>query len=222
VVERQQLFAVLDKYPTLFSDKPGSCSILEHEIKVTPNFVSKRLRAYKIPEVLKPEVERQIREMLELGNIKPSKSEMASPVVCVLKGPNGQNGVRLAMDYRYVNKFSAGSAYPITDVNEVIQKVERATFISSVDAKSAFWQIGLKAESQPLSAFVCESGLFEFTRMPFGLKSATNYLCRCRGGFSSPVALGNNTNCRPHDPPQTDAIWRIGGGGGVVMGRSRC
>jgi hypothetical protein len=45
-----------------------------------------------------------------------------------------------------------------------------------------------------------------------------------RGGFSSPAALGNNTNCRPppHDPPQTDAIWRIGEGGEVVMGRSRC
>jgi hypothetical protein len=174
VVERQQLFAVLDKYPTVFSDKPGFCSILEHEIKVTPDFVPKRLRAYKIPEVLKPEVDRQIREMLQLGIIKPSNSEMASPVVCVLKGPNGQNGVRLAIDYRYVNKFSAGSAYPITDVNEVIQKVGRARFISSFDAKSAFWQIGLKAESQPLSAFVCDSGLFEFTRMPFGLKSASN------------------------------------------------
>jgi hypothetical protein len=42
-----------------------------------------------------------------------------------------------------------------------------------------------------------------------------------RGGFSSPAALGKNTKCRPHDPPQTDAIWRIGGEE-VVMGRSRC
>jgi hypothetical protein len=96
------------------------------------------------------------------------------PVVCVLKGPNGQNGVRLAIDYRYANKFSPGSAYPITDVNEVIQKLGRVRFISRFDAKSAFWQIGLKAESQPLSAFVCDSALFESTRMPFGLKSASN------------------------------------------------
>jgi hypothetical protein len=98
--ECQQIFAVLDKYPTVFSDKPGFCSILEHKIKVTPDFVPKRQRAYKIPELLKPEVDRQIKEMLEQGIIKPSNSEMASPVVCVLKGPNGTDGVRLAVDYR--------------------------------------------------------------------------------------------------------------------------
>jgi hypothetical protein len=114
-VECQQLFAVLDKYPTVFSDKPGFCS----------DFVPERQRAYKIPELLKPEVDRQIKEMLEQGIIKPSNSEMASPVVCVLKGPNGRDGVRLAVDYRYVNRISAGSAYPITDLNEVIQKVGR-------------------------------------------------------------------------------------------------
>jgi hypothetical protein len=43
----------------------------------------KRLRACEIPEVLKPEVDRLIREMLELDIIKPSISETASPVVCV-------------------------------------------------------------------------------------------------------------------------------------------
>ena len=134
----------------------------------------KRQRAYRIPEILKPEVDCQIKEMLELGIIKPSNSKMASPIVCVLKGPNGQNGVRIAIDYRYINKYSASSAYPINDLNDVIQKVARTKYISSFDAKSAFWQIGLKAESQPLSAFICEAGLFEFTRMPFGLKSASN------------------------------------------------
>ena len=172
--ERRQLFDILNKYPAVFSERPGFCSILEHEIKVTPEFVPKRLRAYKVPELLKPEVDRQIKEMLELGIIKPSNSEMASPIVCVLKGSNGQNGVRITVDFRYVNKYSVGSAYPIHDVNSVIQKVARANCISTFDAKAAFWQIGLKAESQPLSAFICDSGLFEFTRMPFGLKTASN------------------------------------------------
>jgi ATP phosphoribosyltransferase len=51
VVERQQLFAVLDKYPTVFSDKPGFSSVLEHKIKVTPNlcpsvFVPTRYQRY--------------------------------------------------------------------------------------------------------------------------------------------------------------------------------
>ena len=102
-MERNQLFDVLDRYPTIFSDKPGFCSLVEHEIKISADFKPKRLRAYKVPELLKPEVERQIHEMLELGIIVPSDSAMASPVVCVLKGLNGQNGVRLAIDYRPVS-----------------------------------------------------------------------------------------------------------------------
>ena len=44
------------------------------------------LRAYRVPENLKPMVEAQINELLKLGIIKPSKSEMGSPIVCVLKG----------------------------------------------------------------------------------------------------------------------------------------
>ena len=46
------------------------------------------------PEVLKPEVARQIQELLDLGFIEPSNSEMASPIVCVLKGQVGENVTR--------------------------------------------------------------------------------------------------------------------------------
>ena len=112
-IEQQQLFAVIDKYPEVFSDRPGYCPLVEHEIKVSSDFKPKRLRAYKVPELLKPEVERQIKEMLDQGIIVPSNSEMASPVVCVLKGPNGQNGVRLAIDYRHVNRFSAWDCWNV-------------------------------------------------------------------------------------------------------------
>ena len=61
------------------------------------------MSAFKVSELLKPEVDRQIKELLDLGIIRPSHSEMASPVVCVPKRPNGENGVRLAIDFRYVN-----------------------------------------------------------------------------------------------------------------------
>ena len=82
---------------------------------VNSDFKPKRLRAYKVPERLKPEVDRQIHELLSLGFIRPSKSQMASPLVCVLKGNDGKDRVRLAVDYRYVNKYTVGDAYRIPD-----------------------------------------------------------------------------------------------------------
>ena len=50
--------------------------------------------------------------MLDNEIIRPSGSSMASPLVCVLKGKEGCDGVRLAVDYRYVNRFTRDDAYP--------------------------------------------------------------------------------------------------------------
>ena len=52
-----------------------------------------------------------------------AKSDMASPIVCVLKGENGKDGVRIAIHYRYLNKFCVGDAYPTPDIGDIIQKV---------------------------------------------------------------------------------------------------
>jgi len=65
--QKKELLAVLDKYPEcFFPDKPGLCTLVTHEINVTSDFKSKRLRAYRVPESLKPEVEKQIQEMLAI------------------------------------------------------------------------------------------------------------------------------------------------------------
>jgi len=108
------LLAVLDKYPECFSDTPGHTEEAEHNIPLMPGFVPKLMHAYKIPEKLKVEVEEQIQNMLKQGIIEPSQSPMASPIVCILKGKDGRDGVRLAVDYRYVNRYA--DAYPISDV----------------------------------------------------------------------------------------------------------
>ena len=115
-----------------------------------------------------------IQEMMDNKIITPSKSEMASPVVCVLKKSGGPTSVRLAIDYRNVNKHSMGDCFPAPDVQDVLQKVGRARWISCFNAKNGYWQIPMKKESQWLTAFVCDEGLFEFKRMPFCLKSASN------------------------------------------------
>jgi len=62
-----------------------------------PGFVPKRMNAYKVPETLQDEVKEQIQNMLKQGIIEPSQSPMASPLVCILKGKDGRDGVRLAV-----------------------------------------------------------------------------------------------------------------------------
>ena len=176
--QRNELLALLDRYADSFSETPGFCDVVEHEIHVTSDFKPKRLKAYRVPENLKPQVDQQIREMLESGIIRPSKSEMASPVVCVLKGKGGRDGVRLAIDYRYLNKYCTGDAYPMPDIGEIMQRVGKCNWISLCDIKSAYWNIPVKQEHQWLTAFVWNDGLYEFTRAPFGQKSSGHAFVR--------------------------------------------
>ena len=171
-VQRAELLEVLDKYPECFSETSGFCTFAEHEIPVTSDFKPRQMKAYKIPERIKPEVERQIQELLRLGFIRPSKSAMASPLVCVMKGKDGKDGVRLAVDYRYVNKYTTGDAYPIPDVADVIQRIGGAQYISTFDSKARYWQTPVREDHRWLTAFICDEGLFEWVRTPFGMKSS--------------------------------------------------
>ena len=61
---------------------------------------------YLLTYLLKPEVARQLQELLDMGFTCKSTSAMASPIVCILKCRNGENGIRLHVccDYRYLNK----------------------------------------------------------------------------------------------------------------------
>jgi hypothetical protein len=83
--QRQELMTIIDEFADVFTDKPGLCTIVKHEIVTTPDFKPKSLKAYRLPEALKCEVDRQIDQLLEWGFIRPLESPLASPIVCVLK-----------------------------------------------------------------------------------------------------------------------------------------
>jgi len=74
--QQGELLALLDEFAECFSDKPGLCKFAEHQIRVTGDFQPKRMRPYRVPEAMKPEVERQIKELLDAGLIVLSDSPM--------------------------------------------------------------------------------------------------------------------------------------------------
>jgi len=118
---RQKLLAVLDKYPECFSETPGRCNTVEHEIIVTPDFRPKRMKPYyRVPEKLCPEVDKQIKELEELGFIKKSKSPVVSPLICVIKK---DKTVRCVIDFRCVNKFTLPDALGPSNIGNVSQRI---------------------------------------------------------------------------------------------------
>ena len=159
--QRDELLRLLDEFSDCFTDKPGLCEVVSHRIRTTSDFTPRQMRPYRVPELLKKEVDRQVHELLDMRLIQPSHSVMASPIVCVAKK---DGGVRIACDYRYLNSF--------TTINETLVKIGFAKYISIFDAKSGYWQIHVAEQNRWLTAFVTHEGLYEWVRMPFGVKNA--------------------------------------------------
>jgi len=112
---------------------------------------------------------------------------MASPLVCVLKGVEGRDGVPLAVDYSYVNRFTHSDAYALSDLSSIFQRVGRSRYITIADCKAGYWQLPMKEEDKWLTAFVFDAVLFEFNMAPFGLKGSGNSFVRAITKILRPI-----------------------------------
>ena len=107
--------------------------------------------------------------MLENKLIRPSNSPWSSPVVLVDKG---HRQFRLCFDYRKLNSVTKTDSYPIPRVDDCIDQVGSAKFISKFDMLKGYWQVGLTDRAREVSAFITKNGLYECLVMPFGMKNA--------------------------------------------------
>ncbi|CAM4623943.1 unnamed protein product [Caretta caretta] len=107
--------------------------------------------------------------MLQMGVILPSGSAWASPVVLVPK-PDGE--IRFCMDYCKLNAVIRPDNYPMPHTDELLEKLGRAQFISTLDLTKEYWQVPLDESAKEKSAFTTQVGLYEFNVLPFGLRNA--------------------------------------------------
>ena len=101
--------------------------------------------------------------MLELGAVQPSSSPWASPVVLVEKK---DGDVRFCVDYRKVNQVAKFDAYPMPRVEDVLEEVGPAKYITTLDLARGYWQVPMADESKEKTAFTTPFGLYEFNVMP--------------------------------------------------------
>ena len=76
------------------------------------------------------------------------------------------------MDYRRLNAKTVGDAYPLPRIQESLDALAGAQYLSTLDLTSAYHQIAMVPLDQHKTAFTTPFGLFEYTRMPMGLTSA--------------------------------------------------
>lgn len=89
------------------------------------------------------------------------------------RGPEAQKGVEtVCVDLREPNKSIIADCHPLPHMEDLFSELAGATHYSQIDLSSAYHQLPLHPESRKLIAFITHEGLFQFTRVPFGLASA--------------------------------------------------
>ena len=63
-------------------------------------------------------------------------------------------------------------AYPIPNMDKMIEKVAAPKYITTLDLTNGYWQVPLEKATIEKFAFITSRGLYEFLVMPFGMKTA--------------------------------------------------
>lgn len=167
--QREDVKRVLSQYEAVFSDVPGHTNLLQHTIKLRSD-TPIRSKSYPIPFAMQTELEEDVQHMLELGVVEPSNSPYSTPLIVVRKKDNTN---RYCLDFRKINKQTVFDAEPMPKHDVLMSKMSGSLYFSKLDLSKGFWQIPLDKESREITAFPTSKGLFQFTKMPFGVVNAS-------------------------------------------------
>ncbi len=108
---------------------------------------------------------------------------------------------RMCIDFRMLNDNTVGDAFPLPRIDDTINSLGSARYFTTIDLGSAFWQIILREADRYKTAFATKTGLYQWTRMPFGLCNATATFQRLMNRVLEgvPQSYGNVVLCYVDD-----------------------
>ena len=106
-------------------------------------------------------------KLLNDGIIEPSLSPWRAQVLVT---NNENHKKRMVVDYsQTINRFTDLDAYPLPRIDDMVEKIAQYSVFSTLDLKSAYYQVPLKEEDKAYTAFESGGRLYQFTRMPVGI-----------------------------------------------------
>ncbi|XP_062089201.1 uncharacterized protein LOC133795762 [Humulus lupulus] len=94
---------------------------------------------------------------------------------------------RLVINYQPLNHFLTDDKFPLPNRNSLFSSLSQAKVFSKFDLKAGFWQLGVKKEDRPKTAFCIPNHHFQWTVMPFGLKTAPSPFQKAMSKIYKPI-----------------------------------
>lgn len=171
--QEAEIHKLIDKYKSIFAkDKYDIGTVEKYEARIDllmDKYCSKR--PYRCSVEDKKEIEEQVAKLLDKKLIEESYSPFAAPVTLAFKKEDNRKS-RLCIDFRDLNKIVVPQAQPFPVIDDLVVKTRNSRYFTTLDINSAFWSIPLRIEDRKKTAFVTQEGHFQWTCLPFGLKTS--------------------------------------------------
>lgn len=173
----KSLIEIFTEYQDIFhlpGEKLSVNNFYTQEIQTTDS-VPVYIKNYRLPQTQVDEINKQVDQLLTDNIIEHSVSPYNAPLLVVpKKSTDSEKKWRLVVDYRKLNDKIVNDKFPLTRIEDVLDKLGRARYFSTLDMSSSFHQIALNENSRPLTSFSTGNGHYQFKRLPFGLKISSN------------------------------------------------
>ena len=177
--KNSEIIKLIEKYKSVFAqDKYDVGTVTDYTARIdlmVDKYCSKR--PYRCTVEDKKEIDIQISKLLEKKLIEESYSPFAAPVTLAFKKEDNKKS-RLCVDFRDLNKIVIPQAQPFPLIEDLVVKTRNCKFFSTLDINSAFWSIPLRCEDRNKTAFITQEGHFQWTCLPFGLKTSPSIFQR--------------------------------------------
>ncbi|MBW0502306.1 hypothetical protein O181_042021 [Austropuccinia psidii MF-1] len=78
----------------------------------------------------------------------------------------------MVREFRALNTYTIPDGYPILRIHETLTQFLQAKLITAMDALKGFHQNVLTDNAKKLPRIIVHCGIFEYLRIPFGIKNA--------------------------------------------------
>ena len=166
--EQDQLLQLLHKYASLFDGSLGTWKTSPVELELKEGAKPYHGRPYPVPMSQEKKLKDEIKRLEKYGVLRRiNHSEWGMPSFTIVK----KHGVTLRSiaDLRELNKRIKRKPYPIPKIQELLLKLQKFKYGTSLDLNMGYYHIVLSPNSSKMCTVVFPWGKYEYTRLPMGL-----------------------------------------------------